>query len=370
MKTMLDSFQQKYPNLSFDFQTSPPVKDYIAKLQTMLLSDSATDIFVIAAENRNEVIDGGYALDLTDEPFMDGMLDSNKPMLSKNGKTYAYTQTGWVGGIFYNKELFKKAGIDKFPETWDDFIAVCKKLKEAGIIPIYDNIGDMPMLLDGLYANITLSKDPQFDEKIFSGKATFEQGWTEALKHWNEIVTNKIITPDMIGLTADQIVNEFATGNVAMIQGGPWNIQTLKQSNPDLQFEMAPIPAVNPGEKWYAGAPGVGLAINSKTKHKDQALQFLSYVASQEGLKKFEEGSGAIIVAKGYESKVDPSIETAYKEGLLKGKVYLPMVSWPRHQEALRNQMVVSLQDLVVGKGTPEGVAQSLDKKLKEMDNE
>ncbi|MFC5653699.1 ABC transporter substrate-binding protein [Paenibacillus solisilvae] len=273
MKPMLDSFQQKYPNFSFDFQTSPPVKDYIAKLQTMLLSDSATDIFVIAAENSNEVIDGGYALDLTDEPFIEGMLDSNKPMLSKNGKTYAYTQTGWVGGIFYNKELFKKAGIDKFPETWDDFIAVCKKLKEAGIIPIYDNIGDMPMLLDGLYANITLSKDSQFDEKIFSGKATFEQGWTEALQRWNEIVTRKIITPDMIGLSADQIVNEFATGNVAMIQGGPWNIPTLKQSNPNLQFEMAPIPAINPAEKWYAGAPGVGLAINSKTKNKATSLR-------------------------------------------------------------------------------------------------
>ncbi|MFC5653700.1 hypothetical protein ACFPYJ_32220 [Paenibacillus solisilvae] len=67
---------------------------------------------------------------------------------------------------------------------------------------------------------------------------------------------------------------------------------------------------------------------------------------------------------------MDPSIETAYKEGLMQGKVYLPMVSWPRHQEALRNQMVIALQDLVVGKGTPEGVAQSLDKKLKEMDNE
>ena len=370
MAPLLEGFQSKYPNISFDFQHAPPVKDYISKLQTMLLSDSATDIFIIAAENRNEIIDGGYAIDLTNEPFMDVMLEGNKPMLSKNGKTYAFTQTGWVGGIWYNKDLFAKAGITTFPETWDEFIAACLTLKKAGIIPYYDNVGDVTMIHDGLFANTTLAKDADIDAKIFEGKATFEQAWTETFKLWKTgLIDNKILTPDMIGLTADQIVNEFAVGNVAMITGGPWNINTFKEANPDLKYEMAPIPGPNPGGNYYAGAPGVGLAINSKTKYKEEALTFLSYLASPEGLKKFEEGSGAFITAKGYESTVSPEIEKAYKEGLLQGKFYLPMVSWPRHQEALRNQFMISAQDLIVGKGTPEGIAQALDKKLAEMDN-
>jgi len=45
------------------------------------------------------------------------------------------------------------------------------------------------------------------------------------------------------------------------------------------------------------------------------------------------------------------------------------MVSWDRHQEALRNQFLVGFQDIALNKLTPEEATAALDKKLKEMDN-
>ncbi|MCM3634229.1 ABC transporter substrate-binding protein [Paenibacillus camelliae] len=370
MKPVIDGFTEKYPHITFDFQFAPPVTDYIAKLQTMLLSDTAPDIFIIAAENRNEIIDGGYALDLTDEPFMKVMLDSNKPMLSKDGRTYAFTQTGWAGGLFYNKELFQQAGITQLPETWDEFIEACLKLKEAGIIPLYDRMHDITIIHSAMFGSNVLSKDPTFDEKLFKGETTFAEGWTEVLTMWKEgLIDNKILTPDMIGLTSDQVLNEFSLGNVAMFPGGPWNIPTIEQTNPDLQFEIMPIPGKEPGNKYYNGAPGVGFAINSKTKNKDEAMLFLEYMTTHEGLKQFEEGTGGIITVHGYDSTVHPAYEPAYRDGLIAGKIYLPMVSWDRHQEALRNQFLVSIQDIAVNKITPEEATASLDNKLKEMEN-
>ena len=371
MKPVIEGFTKKYPNITFDFQNAPPVKDYIAKLQTMLLSDTATDIFIMAAENRNEIIDGGYALDLTNEPFMSTMVDGNKPMLSKDGKTYAFTQTGWAGGLFYNKELFAKAGVEGVPQTWEQFIDAALKLKAAGIIPYYDNMQDVTTIHSGLFGNLTLAANPDFDAKLFEGKASFSEGWTEVFRIWKrDLIDNKILTPDMIGLTGDQIVNEFAIGKVAMFPGGPWNINTLRETNPDLDFGMMAIPGPNEaGGNYFAGAPGVGFAINSKTKYKEEALLFLQYLASPEGLKAFETGTGAMITANGYESTVDPVMESAYKDGLMKSRIYLPMVSWARHQEALRSQFVVSIQDLSFGKITPEQATEALDKKLKEMEN-
>ncbi|MDD2978743.1 MAG: ABC transporter substrate-binding protein [Hespellia sp.] len=41
-----------------------------------------------------------------------------------------------VFAFFYNKDLFKQAGITSEPTTWDEFLAVCQKLKDAGITPI------------------------------------------------------------------------------------------------------------------------------------------------------------------------------------------------------------------------------------------
>jgi raffinose/stachyose/melibiose transport system substrate-binding protein len=370
MKPVIDGFRAKYPHISFDFSFAPPVTDYIAKLQTMLLSDTAPDIFIIAAENRNEIIDGGYAMDLTDQPFMSVMLDSNKPMLSKNGRTYAFTQTGWAGGLFYNKQLFKQAGIEKLPETWDEFIEICLKLKEAGIRPLYDRMHDITIIHSAMFGANVLSKNPDFDAKLFSGETTFAEGWTEVLKMWKEgLIDNGILTPDMIGMTSEQVMNEFALGNVAMVPGGPWNIGTIEATNPDIEFEIMPIPGKEPGNKYYNGAPGVGFAINSKTKHKEEALLFLEYLSSEEGLRKFEEGTGGIITAHGYTTNVHPAYLPAYNDGLMAGRIYLPMVSWARHQEALRNQFLVAIQDMAVNKITPEEAVELLDKKLQEMEN-
>ncbi|MBW7455089.1 ABC transporter substrate-binding protein [Paenibacillus sepulcri] len=369
MKPVLDGFKKKYPHISIDFQFAPPVKDYIAKLQTMLLSESATDIFMIAAENRNEIIDGGHALDLTDFPFMETMLDSNKPMLSKNGKTYAYTQNGWVGGWCYNKDLFTKAGIEKLPENWDEFVALCLKLKEAGITPIYDNMQDLTQIHSALYGNMTLAADANFDDKIFTGEKTFAEGWTEVFKLWKkDLIDTQILTPDMIGLTGDQIESEFTLGNVAMFFGGPWSIAKLEATE-GLNFSMMPIPGPKQGANYYVGAPGVGFAVNTASKHQEEALQFIEYLSTQEGLQLFYDGTGALITVKDFEAKVHPALQTAFEEGLMKGNVYLPMVTWPRHQEALRNQFVISTQDMAVGKITPEQAAEAIDKKFEEMEN-
>jgi raffinose/stachyose/melibiose transport system substrate-binding protein len=190
------------------------------------------------------------------------------------------------------------------------------------------------------------------------------------LKMWKEdLIDNEILTPDMIGLMSEQVMNEFALGNVAMVPGGPWNISTIEATNPDIEFEIMPIPGKEPGNKYYNGAPGVGFAINSKTKHKEEALLFLEYLSTEEGLRQFEEGTGGIITAHGYTTNVHPAYLPAYNDGLMAGRIYLPMVSWARHQEALRNQFLIAIQDMAMNKITPEEAVELLDKKLQEMEN-
>ena len=39
-------------------------------------------------------------------------------------------------GVWYNKSLFEKAGINAPPSTWSEFLADVEKLKSAGITPI------------------------------------------------------------------------------------------------------------------------------------------------------------------------------------------------------------------------------------------
>lgn len=52
-----------------------------------------------------------------------------------------------VFGFFYNKDLFEQAGIEAEPATWEEFLDVCGKLKDAGITP---------MTMDDAYATCVI----------------------------------------------------------------------------------------------------------------------------------------------------------------------------------------------------------------------
>lgn len=52
------------------------------------------------------------------------------------GYLNAIAEQPQVGGIFYDKDAFAKAGITAEPKTWAEFLDVCQKLKDAGIAPL------------------------------------------------------------------------------------------------------------------------------------------------------------------------------------------------------------------------------------------
>src|SRR5262249_21669421 len=52
-----------------------------------------------------------------------------------DGKNYGVAYDWGAVGMWYNKDLFAKAGITDTPKTWDDLISVVKKLQAAGITP-------------------------------------------------------------------------------------------------------------------------------------------------------------------------------------------------------------------------------------------
>ena len=67
-----------------------------------------------------------------------GTLDST---LNVNGKQYNLPLDAIDTAIFYNKDMFKKAGINSIPKTWAEFIEASAKLKAAGFTPFFFNMG-------------------------------------------------------------------------------------------------------------------------------------------------------------------------------------------------------------------------------------
>ena len=172
---LLDGFKELYPDINVELQYSPPVADYVEKLSTMLYSGAGPDIFCMAPENREELIEGNYCEELSNESYMsDGTIpDSVKETYGADGKSYSLAVDCWVGGIFYNMDLFEQANISEFPTTWDGLLDACQKLQEAGIIPIMDNMQDAAANFTApLYGSEVKAKNPTIAEEIFAGEKT------------------------------------------------------------------------------------------------------------------------------------------------------------------------------------------------------
>lgn len=60
----------------------------------------------------------------------------NNQVIAWTGNLNSIVEQPQVGGVFYDKDAFEKAGVAAEPKTWDEFLEVCQKLKDSGVGPI------------------------------------------------------------------------------------------------------------------------------------------------------------------------------------------------------------------------------------------
>jgi len=365
MGPVIEAFEAENPDITIEFSNAPPVVEYISTLQTRLLSGTAADVFILAAENKSNVIDGGYALNLDGESFMEPIAEFNQQTYSGADGTYGMSVASWGGGVVVNNDLLAEAGVTEFPSDWDGFLELAGTLSEAGITPYYDNAQEIPMTLNALLGD-SFSGDPTIDAQIFEGETTFEEQWTPALETFNELFTEGLVSTDVVGLGGDQIIDEFVNGRVAMIATGPWNVGNIRSSAPDMDFAFMPFPAPD-GAGYLPGAASPGYAINSATENVDAATAFLEFLSSPEGVELYNAQSSAITTTSNFDPVLDDSLEAIVPD-VRDGNVYLAQIAWPRSQDVLNTEAIARIQEMILGQISPEGVAQAMDAKLAESD--
>ena len=126
-------------------------RDIKTIINTSLQGGEDIDIFE-EAYDRIYLQYAPYCYDMTEMAEAAGYADFSYPLFNKmttdatGGKLVSVAEQPNVGGIFYDKAKFEAAGITETPETWDEFLAVCQQLVDAGF---------QPLALDSTYADFT-----------------------------------------------------------------------------------------------------------------------------------------------------------------------------------------------------------------------
>ena len=358
-------FEQENPNIKIDLQYVPPVQQYVDKFSVLAASGQMTDMFYIAAENKQEVISKGVAEDISDMEIFSRIDPATSATYGKDGKIYGYSPDAWIGGIFYNKDLFEQAGIEKEPETWQDFVDCAAKLKAIGVEPYLDDADNVHNLAQDLYQCSVISQEPDADVQINEGKATFQEKYTEPLKLWyNDMIASGLYSQMALGLNSDQVIDMFANGEVAMMHGGPWNIAMIEQKNPELNYDIFGL-SDNSGNRVLPGAVNVGLSVSTTSEHKDACRAFIEYMARDENIVKWQKVTNNAIIVEGIDYTMGTIFEK-FKGDAVSGSFYLPQIVW-NNSSGIYKEFLSGIQDTITGADTIENIPVRLDEKQAEL---
>lgn len=364
MGSFIEEFQAEYPEIKVDLQYVPPVQQYVDKFSVLVASNQMTDMFFTAAENKQDVFEKGLAEDLSGMDVFSRIDPATAGTYGQNGEIYAYSPDAWIGGVFYNKDLFAEAGIE-VPTTWDEFVQNCLTLREFGVEPYVDDADNVHNLAQDLYQCMVISQDPDTDIKINNGEATYAEKYSEAFGIWYaDMIETGAYSPISLGLNGDQIMDMFANGEVAMIHGGPWSVATIEAKNPDLNYDIFGI-SDKDGNCVLPGAVNVGLSISTASEHKDACRTFIEFMSRDENILKWQAITGNAIIVDGVDYTMGTVFEKV-KEDAVNGNFYLPQIAW-KNSSGIYKEFLTGIQDAITGADSIENVAVRMDEKQAEL---
>ncbi|MFM1652423.1 ABC transporter substrate-binding protein [Brevibacillus sp. B_LB10_24] len=290
---IVKDFESSHPNIKINMEAvaDEPMKD---KLRVVMGGGDVPDItFSWSGEFARKFVRSGAALDLTkyldDDPeWKKSFIPASLQPFVSDGKNYGIPLR-FNGKFFvYNKDMFAKYNLQK-PKTWQEFLAVCDKLKSAGETPIiFGNEPPWPSIhyLTGLNQKLVGTEVRQKDYDPKSGEFT-DPGYVKALEYLKELQVKGYFGGNVNSTSHDMAKQMFFAGKGAIfyleLEEFP-DVEKNMAGNWDF-FPMPDIPEGKGNQKYITGAPD-GFIVSSKTQHPKEALEFLKFLTSKENAEK------------------------------------------------------------------------------------
>jgi raffinose/stachyose/melibiose transport system substrate-binding protein len=195
---------------------------YKSKLTTLLQSrDKPAMFYSWAGGVLKAQVEAGVIEDLTEPTrgYADTIAPSAVSAFTVNGRLYGVPQALTEVGFFYNKDLFRKAGIDAATiKTWDDFLGAVRKLKGAGITPLSVGGADKwPVSFYWSYLALRQGGRPAFEAALKGDDGGFAGAtFVRAGELFKQLVDLQPFQNGFLGSKHLPAIGQFADGKAAM----------------------------------------------------------------------------------------------------------------------------------------------------------
>src|SRR3954447_5421043 len=298
-RDLITRFESANPGAKVKLQTVSWT-DINQKITTLVSTNQAPDILNLDA----------YANFAADDLLLpaDDVLSSQTQSdflnkFAENGKydavEYGIPFGGSVRGLFYNKDMFKQAGIQSPPKTWDELRTDAKKISAQG-----ETGYGMPLGPEEAQAEFSLFMWGNGGDWLDGDKWTIDRPENvQALEFMNQLAQDKVTQPNPGTTNRTDLWKVFGAGKIGMVMGSNFYPVLLKEQNPKLNYGVAPVPVNGSPPPVTLGVEDYLMAFNT-TKHKPVVKAFLDFVFKSQNYGRFIATEGFLPVTKSISDKV------------------------------------------------------------------
>jgi multiple sugar transport system substrate-binding protein len=279
---------------------------------------------------------------------------------SVGGKQYMIPYGYYLKAMFWNKKLFKEAGLDHAPATLDEFVESAKKISAIpGKYGYCLRGGPGAIFGMNMFMNIANGKGGYFNE---DGTSTInEPGSVKGLEMLADIYKNGYAPKDSVSWGFNETVTGFYSGTCAMLDQDPDALIGIAEKMNKDDFAVAPVP-VGPNGKSYPTLGYAGWAMFADSDVKEDSWKLMEKLLSPAGNIEWAKMVGVIPIHNGAEQ--DAHFKTEQFKGWfdeLNGGDKYEFVTPPTHLENLGNFVdqiaIKNFQEVLLGQRTAKEVA-------------
>jgi len=297
---------EKKLNIKIKFDIKPDGGEGDNLVKTRLATGEMSDILAYNSGSLFHALNPTQNfVDLSNEPYVDKLLDSYKQTVTADGKLYGVPiGTTTVGAILYNKKVYEELGLS-VPKTWEEFMANNEKIKAAGktaVITTYKATWTSQLFVLGNHYNVQ-AQVPNFAEDYTNNKAKFATtpAALRGFQMTREVYDKGYMNEDFLAATYDNGIKMLAEGTGVHYPMLSSALDVLAQNYPDKINDIGvfPIPSDNPEINGLTVWIPSSLYIYSKSKNIDAAKKFLEFFVSDEGVKIWKsvnKGTGPFVI--------------------------------------------------------------------------
>lgn len=284
LRELIDRFESENPGIRVELLSGP----YASTRDQVVAGAAAgtmSDVVGLDGAWVNDFVKQGSIADLSALMGAAGYDDSElASQIQLDGSTYMIPVVNFVYPLFTNSDLLEQAGVDAPPSTRSEFAAAGE-----AITAVEGNVSGwvLPLSLEtpnGIQNDVMSWAWASGGSMLANGQPDLtNDDVRSAVEYVVDLWEAGVVAPGALTLKEQDKVEEFTNGRVGMMISSLAHINTIRERNPDMEFQISAIPA----EDSYTGQRGIpyaswGIGVAENSEHKGEAWKLVEFLMSEQ----------------------------------------------------------------------------------------